>query len=136
MAAYASSILAVLVGMNAFLMIRNDLGYGRLSWTVTTAIVGAINVAAVLLQPGVVRPHGPARDLAWRLQMYLVLISMPAAFVARASAEVLVVLALLNAMSLALFKTTAVVTRWAWLALGLAFSRRDEKKRAARAART
>jgi 4-hydroxybenzoate polyprenyltransferase len=136
MVAYASSILAVLVGTNAFLMFRNDLGYGRLSWTITSAVVGAINVGAVLLQPQVVRPRGAARDMAWRLQMYLLMISMPIAFVARASGAVLVVLMLLNAMSLALFKTTAVVTRWAWRTLGLASSIREEKNHAARAART
>jgi hypothetical protein len=110
-AVYASSILAVLVAMNAALMLRDAFDYGPLAWSVTAVVVGALNVFAVLLQPKVLRPRGPAADSAWRLQMYVILLSLPTGFLARTSVEVLSVLALLNATALVLWDCTAVVAR-------------------------
>jgi 4-hydroxybenzoate polyprenyltransferase len=116
-AAYASSVLALLIGISAALMVRNDFGYGPIVWTGTTIAVGTLNLFTVMLHPKVVRPRGPAWDVEWRLQLYLVAISLPVAFAAHASVEVLFVLVLLNVIALVLFGYTPVVTRWAWLTI-------------------
>ena len=112
MQVYAWLILALLVALNAAFMLRNDFEYGRFTWVVTAAVVTTVNAVALLLQPHVMRPRGPSIDVAWRLQMYVVMLSLPAAFAARADAGASILLALLIALSLALFDTTAAVVRW------------------------
>jgi hypothetical protein len=115
-AAYASGILVVLVALNGVLMLRNDFGYGRFAWTMTAVAVGAINVYAVWLQRSVLYPRGSASDVAWRLQMYLMFLALPIAFVARAPVVVLILLAALNGMALLLWPSTAIVSQWIWRA--------------------
>jgi 4-hydroxybenzoate polyprenyltransferase len=115
-AAYASGVLVVLVALNGVLMLRNDFGYGRFAWTMTAVAVGAINVYAVWLQRLVLYPRGSAADVAWRLQMYLMFLALPIAFVARAPVVVSIILAALNGMALLLWPSTAIVFRWIWRA--------------------
>jgi 4-hydroxybenzoate polyprenyltransferase len=112
--AYASVVLALLIGISTAVMIRNDFGYGPFAWTITTVSVGALNLIVLLLHPKVVRP-ARGKDLAWRLQLYVVALSLPVAFVAYASAKVSIVLLLLNALALVLFGCTPAVLRWTWL---------------------
>jgi 1,4-dihydroxy-2-naphthoate octaprenyltransferase len=128
LAVLASSILAGLIGISAVLMLRNDFGYGPTVWTATTIAVGALNLFAVVLHPRVVRPRGPGWDMAWRLQLYLVAMSLPVAFVAHASVDVLFALIILNVLALLLFGCTSAVTRWAWLAIGSAIRPADGKR--------
>jgi 4-hydroxybenzoate polyprenyltransferase len=114
---YAWLILALLIAMNVALMVRNDFQYGRLVWMATAVVVGVLNVAAALLQPKVLKPRGSDSDIAWRLQMYLMSLSLPLAFVAYTRIELLAAFVFLNAIALLLWDTTAVVTRWTWLKL-------------------
>lgn len=124
---YASVVLALLIGMNATLIVRNDFGYGPVTWTVTAIVVGGFNLAAAVLQPKVVRPRGAVWDPAWRLQLYLLMMSIPIAFFAHLSAGVLIVLALLTLLSLSLFGCTSMVARWVWLTTASAIRPVDEK---------
>jgi 4-hydroxybenzoate polyprenyltransferase len=110
MAAYAWGILVVLVALNATILLRNDFHYGPLGWTITAAVVGAFNAWAVLLQPDVLRPRRFA-DSAWRLQMYVMLLSLPIAFVGHASVAICAVFVLLNGLALALWESTPAVAR-------------------------
>jgi len=115
LAVYAWAILAALIGLNGTVMLRNDFGYGQRVWIVTTGLVAVLNVWAALLQPGVLRPRGPASDVAWRLQMYLLVLCPPIAFAAHTRLELLAVFILLNVIALVLWNCTADVTRSAWL---------------------
>jgi 4-hydroxybenzoate polyprenyltransferase len=118
MVAYAWSVVALLVGLNVALMARNDFGYGPFAWTATTLLLGVVNCAVVMLHPTVVHPRGPFWDVAWRFQLYLVMMSLPVAFIAHATAEVLIALVLLSMISVPLFGSAAsIVVRWAWLAI-------------------
>jgi 4-hydroxybenzoate polyprenyltransferase len=126
-AIYASLVLTLLIGISAALMIRNDFGYGPVVWTVSTISVGALNLIAVMLHPKVVRPRGAGGDLAWRLQLYLMAISLPVAFAARGGAEVWVVLLVLNATSLVLFGCTPSVVQWTWLTIRSATRPAEER---------
>lgn len=119
LAAYAHGILAVLVGLNAVLVLRNDFHYGAVAWMATGVMVAGINVWAIVLQRRVLRPSAGS-DVAWRLQMYMMVSVLPMAFAAHASVGVLAVLALSNLLALLLFDTTAAVTRCAWSTLRLA----------------
>jgi 4-hydroxybenzoate polyprenyltransferase len=118
LSAYAWGILAVLVGMNVVLMFRNDFHYSTSVWIATACAVGALNVWAILLQPQVLHPRDSAADVAWRLQMYILVTILPIAFVAYADAGILAALAFLNALALVLFDSTSAVTRWAWGIIG------------------
>jgi 4-hydroxybenzoate polyprenyltransferase len=113
---YASLVLLLLVGINVALIVRNDFGYGPIAWTATTAALGALNFVVVVLHPKVVRPRGPFWHVAWRLQLYLMMMSLPIAFLAHASVEILIALLVLTVISLPLFgSAAAIVARWAWL---------------------
>ena len=114
-AIFASAVLAGLVGLNAALMLRNDFHYGPAALTVTATVVAALNLGAIALMPKVVRPHGPVWNVAFRLQMYLVLMSLPAAFGAYASPKTLALLLLLTVISVMLLEWTPAITRWVWL---------------------
>jgi hypothetical protein len=74
--------------------------------------MAALNAAAVGLLAPVMRPGGAAWGMAFRLQIYLVLISLPVAFLGAASAPTLVVLAALKAISLSVLEWTTVILRW------------------------
>jgi 4-hydroxybenzoate polyprenyltransferase len=118
LSAYAWCILVILVGMNAVLITRNDFHYSTLVWIATACIVSALNVWAVLLQPEVLHPRESAADVAWRLQMYILISVVPIAFFAHAGTGILVALAFLNAFALVLFDCTSAVTRWLWGIIG------------------
>lgn len=133
---YAWLILAVLVIMNVVLMVRNDFAYEQPSWTITTVVIGIFNLAALMLQPQVVWPRGAGADVAWRLQLYLMMMSLPVAFAAHAGLEILVSIALLTVLGLALFDATGPVIRWAWVTLRAAASAASPKQYGVRAART
>jgi 1,4-dihydroxy-2-naphthoate octaprenyltransferase len=136
LAVLAWSILATLIAISAVLMLRNDFGYAPTVWTATTIVVGALNLFALGLHPRVVRPRGPGWNMAWRLQLYLVAMSLPVAFVAYASVKVSLVLIVLNIVALVLFGSTPPVVRWAWLAISSAVRPVDGKRLATRIPRT
>ena len=117
MVVYAWVVLGLLVALNAALVFRAGLEYGRLSWAMTGAVVAVFVVIAVLLQPKVLHPQGPHSDMAWRLQMYLLMLCLPVEFAARADRAPAIVMVSLIALSLALFRTTAAVARWGALTL-------------------
>jgi len=87
-------------------------------WVSTASVVGALNLWAVLLQPHVLHPRESATDIAWRLQMYILVTVLPIAFFGYAAASILLALAFLNALALVLFDCTSAVTRWAWAVIG------------------
>ena len=126
---YAWCLLVVLIGINVVLMLRNEFNYSLPVWVVTTAILGALNAWAALLHPQVMRPHGSAPDVAWRLQIYIMVIVMPVAFLAYADLSVIVVLVLLNAFALVLFDCTSAVTRCVWVVIGAARDQAHEDTR-------
>lgn len=133
LSSYAWWVLVALVLLNAVLMVRNDFNYGVAAWIAITSVVAAINVWAILLQPRVLRPSGSDDDIAWRLQMYIMLSALPIAFSAHASSGILAVLLLLNALALLLFDTTERVSRWAWSAMKSVRDRsRDQRRLPAR----
>jgi 4-hydroxybenzoate polyprenyltransferase len=129
LSAYAWCILAVLVGMNAVLIFRNDFHYSTSVWIPTACVVGALNLWAVLLQPQVLNPRDSAADLAWRLQMYILASVLPIAFFAHADAGILLAIAFLNAVALVFFDCTSAVTRWAWAIIGAVCSLTNEEHR-------
>jgi len=118
LSSYAWCVLAVLVGMNAILILSNDFQYRPSVWVSTACVVGALNLWAVLLQPHVLHPRESATDIAWRLQMYILVTVLPIAFFGYAAASILLALAFLNALALVLFDCTSAVTRWAWAVIG------------------
>jgi len=109
---YAWVVIAGLVALNAWLMIRNDFGYGPVAWTLTSLMVGAVSVAGVALQPQVLRPRGTSGDVAWRLQMYVMVLSLPLAFLGHSNARVTAVFVLLNLLAFVLWNCTGDVVRW------------------------
>jgi 4-hydroxybenzoate polyprenyltransferase len=112
----ASLVLAALIGLVGLVMARNDFGYSPREWAATTAAVAGLSLYAAILHPRVVYPRGPAWDVAWRLQLYVVAISLPVAFAAHSIGVALVLLSL-NVLALSLFGCSAAVARWAWLTL-------------------
>jgi hypothetical protein len=133
---YAWVILAILVALNAVLLLRNDFHYGVRAWLATAAFVGGLTGWSVVLQPRVLRPRAADSNVAWRLQMYIVLTALPVAFAAYADVRILASLALLNAFALALFECTSAVTRWAWLTIVDHLHLPGESRVATRAAST
>jgi 4-hydroxybenzoate polyprenyltransferase len=121
LALYASTLLALMVGICVLLVVRNDFTYSPIVWIITTVAVGAINIAAITIQPSVVRPRGSAWGAAWRMQLYLVTVVLPVAFMAYASVKLSAVLIALHMLALVLFGTTPPVVRWAWVAIRSAF---------------
>ena len=118
LSAYAWCILAALIAMNTLMVFRNDFRYHTLAWLTTGCAVGALDAWAVWLQPQVLHPCGSAADVAWRLQMFILVTVLPIAFLAHADAGILLILALMNAFALVLFDCTPAVTRWVWAAIG------------------
>lgn len=114
LAVYASILLALLVALCVLIVVRNDFRYTPIVWIMTTVAVGAINVAAVTIQPSVVRPRGAAWGAAWRMQLYLVTVALPVAFMAYANVKLSILLVALHMLALVLFGTTPPVVRWAW----------------------
>jgi 4-hydroxybenzoate polyprenyltransferase len=128
LALYAWAVLGALVALNATLMIRNDFAYSELEWTLIAAGVGALNLCGVVLQPLVLRPRGSSADIAWRLQMYVVVMALPLAFVACASATMMLVFVLLNLLALTLWDCTVEVVRWTWLSVWALSGKRSEAR--------
>jgi 4-hydroxybenzoate polyprenyltransferase len=129
LSAYAWFILAVLVGMNAALIIRNDFHYSTAVWISTASIVGALDLWAVRLQPQVLHPRESAANVAWRLQMYILASILPLAFFAYTGASILMAIALLNAIALVLFDCTSAVARWVGATIGAVYSLAHEEHR-------
>jgi hypothetical protein len=116
-AVFAYGVLAGLIGLHVALLVRNDFGYEAVTWIATTIAVAAVDVVIILLHPRVVRPRGPVWEVAYRLQLYLVMMSLPVAFFAHISAGVLLALLLLTVISLPLFEWTPNIARWTWLTI-------------------
>jgi hypothetical protein len=106
--------LLMLVALNVVIMVRNDFGYDPGAWRVTALVVGALIAGAVLLEPVVVRPRGQVWNVAFRLQMFLVIMSLPAAFVAFVNFRTLLLLSALMLVSMALLEWTPSIARWAF----------------------
>ena len=85
--------------------------------TATAVLVAALNVAAVLLMPQVVKPRGPSWGMAFRLQIYLGTHESPCCISRSCDAPTVVILVVLQGVSLAVFDRTAVILRWAWVTL-------------------
>jgi len=114
---FAALTRAVLIGVVGAIVFRNDFGYGPARWTVTAIAVAAMIACLVVLHNKVVHPRRQEWDVAFRLDLFLLTMSLPAAFVAYAGRSVIVALVLLNAIALALFPSTPAVARWAWRAI-------------------
>jgi 4-hydroxybenzoate polyprenyltransferase len=114
MAVYASLVLAAVVAVSTIFVIRNDFGYEPLPWTVMAIGVSAVNLAAVALQPHMVRPRPSTWDASWRLQLYLVTVNPILAFIGYAGANVTLLLAVLHFIALMLFGCTGAILRWMW----------------------
>jgi 4-hydroxybenzoate polyprenyltransferase len=136
LAVFASVVLAVLIVTSTSLILRNDFGYRQTVWVITALAVGALNLFAVMLQPAVVRPRGLAWDRAWRLQLYLLMMAPFVAFVGHLSALMLSVLLTLNAVALLLFGCSALVARWAVLAVGSVIRPSEDRRLVAGMPRT
>jgi hypothetical protein len=65
-----------------------------------------------MLMPHVMKPRRSVWPVAFRLQIYLVLMCLPIVFVAAASTTTLCALAALKGISLAVLDSTAVIVRW------------------------
>lgn len=113
-AAYGWTVLAILLAIHATIVIRNDFGYGRWTWTLTAAMAVAINAWIVALHVTVLRPDSHTWQSAFRLQLYVITISLPLAFIAYAGIGFALTLLMLTALSLSLFEVTPAVARWLW----------------------
>jgi 4-hydroxybenzoate polyprenyltransferase len=111
-AVFTSVTLAYLVAIDAALLVNNDFGYGPATLAITSVAVAALCALSVILMPQVVRPAGPAWEMVFRLQMYLVLMSLPVAFLGAASAAAIVALGVLKAISMAVLDSTAAIAHW------------------------
>jgi len=112
-AAFGWATLLLLVALNVVIVVRNDFGYDLGEWRATALVVGALIAGAVLLEPLVVRPRGQVWNVAFRLQMFLVIMSLPAAFVAFINIRTLLLLSVLMLVSMALLEWTPAIARWA-----------------------
>jgi hypothetical protein len=131
-AAYASVVLALLLTTLGLLMFRNDFEYAAATWTVTAGVVGAMALIALASHPLVVRPRGSAWHAAWRLQLYVVTMSLPVAFAAFMPSVITLTLALLHLLALVLFGSTPLVVRWVLRTVHSAVVRStDERQRIA-----
>ena len=135
-AIYAAVVRAGLIGILVALLFRNDLGICQRTWTTTAVAVATMSLLLVVLHPKVVHPRRGDWEVAFRLDVFLLTMTILAAFIAYASAEVLLVLLLLNALALALFPSTPAVARWAWLAIVAAVRPAHGKSLAASIPRT
>jgi 4-hydroxybenzoate polyprenyltransferase len=113
---FAWATLLLLVALNVALMVRNDFGYSAGEWVVTSSAVAALNLGALALEPLVVRPRAHTWNLAFRLQMFLVIMSLPVGFAGFANVPTLLLLGSLMLLSLALLEWTPAVAQWAFTA--------------------
>ena len=132
---FVSAALAVLLAINAALLVTNDFGYGPATMAVTSVVVAALCALSVGLMPQVVKPAGPAWEMAFRLQMYVVLMSLPVAFLGAASAVAIVALGVLKAVSMAVLDSTAAIAHWVGAALRSAMRRAVRQTLDSRASR-
>jgi hypothetical protein len=70
-----------------------------------------------MLHSKVVHPRGPGWEAAFRLHLYVVMMSLPAAFVAYAAANTLIALLVLNIVALVLFGCVPAIAGWVWLSI-------------------
>ena len=86
----------------------------------TVSLIAALlNACTVALISRVVHPRGRQWDVAFRLQMYLILMSLPVAFAAYASGLTLLLLALLTIISLGLLEWTPAIVASVWSSVGV-----------------
>jgi 4-hydroxybenzoate polyprenyltransferase len=116
-AVFASSVLAGLTVLIFSALLRNDFGYSRGVLAATGVAVGVLQVAAFILMPFVVRTGTPTWEIAFRAQLYVVMIALPVAFLPYLSIATILVLLVLTLISLLPFRTTHVVVRSMWYAL-------------------
>jgi 4-hydroxybenzoate polyprenyltransferase len=135
-AIYDAALRAGLIGVLVALFFRTDFGYSPLTWAATAIVVAAIAVLLVVLHAKVVQPRRTDWEAAFRLDVFLLTMSVPVAFGAYASANVLLVWLALNALAIALFPSTPAVARWAWLAIAAAVRPAHAKRLATRIPRT
>jgi hypothetical protein len=109
---FASAALLAQIAIAALLMMRNDFGYGQIGYTITAVSATAFAAASLALMPIVMKPYGGAWDLAFRLQIYLVLMILPILFIGAANGASLALAALLKAFSLAPLEWTIRIPQW------------------------
>jgi 4-hydroxybenzoate polyprenyltransferase len=116
--AFASIVLAGLLSVAIVPLLRNDFRYEGPVRIATLIGAGSLGVAAVMLQPAVVRGRRPAFDAAFRLQAYAVLVMLPLIFMAYVSVvtRLMILLLLMVSLMVSLGWTTRVV-RWLWLSV-------------------
>jgi 4-hydroxybenzoate polyprenyltransferase len=112
---FASIVLAAMAAILGALLWRNDFDYSQGVITTVAVVVGTMMLASAALMPKIARPRKTDWDVAFRLQMYLVLMAMPVLFAPYASAATLLLLAVLTAVSLLLIEWTATIVRWVWM---------------------
>ena len=110
-ALFACTTLAGLIVIQAALLVRNAFGYNTWTMAWTMALIVVIDGGAIVLMPTVMAPRREKWDMAFRVQIYLALMGMPAVFIAAASAPLLVTLIILKVVSLAVNEWTAAVMR-------------------------
>ena len=96
---FASAALIAQIAIAVTLIVRNDFGYGPAVYTVTAAAAAALGAASLALMPIVMKPYAGAWDLAFRLQIYLVLMILPILFIGAANTAALALASLLKALS-------------------------------------
>ena len=109
---YAWLTLVGTIAISVAIMLRNDFNYAPESWTGVTIAVTLINVCIIRLQPKVARPYGAGWDVAYRLQLFLLMMALPLTFAAYASRQTWITFAALTALSLPFFGWTAAIVRW------------------------
>jgi hypothetical protein len=108
---FAYAVLAGLVTTGLLPLLRNDLGYGPAARAATLAAVGVLDLAALLLLSTIGRPGRPLWNLSFRLQMFVVLVTLPVVFVPYVSAGTRLAILLLLAVSLLPLEWTYVIAR-------------------------
>ncbi len=109
--AYAISFALVLLSIVP--LVRNDFGYGPGVRIAMLLVIGTLNVVAVAMLRAVVRPRsGVLWDIAFRVQMLIVLLILPATFAPFVSAAVLWTIVVLEVVSLLPLEWTYRTVRW------------------------
>ncbi|HKV12078.1 MAG TPA: UbiA family prenyltransferase [Thermoanaerobaculia bacterium] len=106
---FAYAIQASLVALDLVPLLRNDLGYGPATRIAMLGIVGALDLAALLLLSPALAPERPEWQMAWRLQLFLVVVTLPVLFVPYVSAPIRYALLLLVAITLLLLRLTYTI---------------------------
>jgi len=104
--------LAFLIGLNLWGLARNPFGYRPGALLATAIAVVGLDVVAVGLMPSVMRPSGTRWNVAFRLQIYVVLMALPVAFAGYVSQAVLSVLVLLTIVSLSVLEWAPKILSW------------------------